>query len=447
MYDKNMASKDIADALGVEKGWVEEVIKKHTSDDEDGEKLGSMYEILEAIIREVSGTKKIKAIIRNFKSFDPDNLEKLAELLSMAEISRGDVYFILENWATHLKISVPADWDFLKGKGKKKAAKKDGKSTLMDELEEKRQAKQIEKMEKHALEMEALDMEEEVLRKREQLLQRQAMVEAGRTPVQEVVVATVKRTIQRQRLDEKGKAMWDGEEPVIEIVEEEIPVDAPGAQTFGQPPPQDPMDALLRSIKVVNAIKGDGGGGSNEGEIAAKMETMMATLRADGIEREAKLMAANKEVIDALKDELRETRHQKEITAITREFDDKIISLEGEIHRGGVERERDITPEEREWEIQKELVTDGGDRADKALEATREEIRDLGTKLVTGVEEERAHRRFLERITRAKELGIDPKKVSDDYESERIPDTSDDEMRELLVSDEDMGTKKNGKRK
>jgi len=130
MHEKGLPSDEIADGLGVKEDWVREVIDKNTQEVESDERLGSMYDILENIIREVSGTKKIKAIIRNFKAYPPENLEKLAELLSMAEISRGDVYFILENWAMHLKIAMPEDWDFLKDKKKNKPAAKDGKSTV-----------------------------------------------------------------------------------------------------------------------------------------------------------------------------------------------------------------------------------------------------------------------------------------------------------------------------
>ena len=66
-------------------------------------------ENLRRIVREVTPTKKMEAIIRKVSREGLDNLEAMAETLTLADIRPHEQKMILKNWAAHRHIEVPKE--------------------------------------------------------------------------------------------------------------------------------------------------------------------------------------------------------------------------------------------------------------------------------------------------------------------------------------------------
>lgn len=431
LFGTGLSDAEIAEQVGCEIAYVRTVRSKQkakrerkietgesTSVAPAEEVLGSDMAALRNIIRESSSTKKVDAIIRAFSNMMPDNFVGLAKLCNRARIPIADTAFIIENYGQHRGAILTADEINEIINESRVSAYRSFKKTessqppaSIEELEEQQAA--------------ALHKETTLLRQRQMIKDMRSDLSSPNASNQQMV----KRVTKKVRYDAEGNMVTGADgNPVFDVIEEELPSNAPMLQQQGGG--SDYLPILLQQMNQQT---------SNSNQMFTSLMTAFIEAQkqtappSDGGNNEMliKLMELQRDKeVEALKNtqtnqitELKTLITQKDMQdqygGMMHELQEEIKSL----HSQGTSDERFRL--QMQTDLTKKLIDEVSGAKDTVGGA-------LGT-MAKEMAEDRRHLRHLEQMRAARDMGLDPSDFKSSWESERVPSVSDDDFTAIMA--------------
>jgi hypothetical protein len=438
--EDGLTIKELADKHDVTESYVNKIVS--VASQEEQETMGSIMDDLTKIIREVSKTRKLDAIIRTFGAKNPDDLEELARILSQAGIPVPDVAFIVENWAAYRTITVP-DNVYKRIKGEK-------------DTDEEFDISQLRKQRFKDLKAEAA------------LHQLEESVEAMRNRKNKNDDDTPKfKRIRRMvpKMGKNGKPVEDEDgNPVLESVEEVVPFDYNGGGMDpatmmllmqSQNKPKDNSDmiamfaalapALLQSLQPKDNSEFMALMMKQQQESSTNMMNMMLALSGDGKGKSSEelmeiRMAHEKQMTEIrISNEKQSQERQQELLKIQqsmreRDLTDRMGGMIGGLERKLEEAQRDRNLSDRQLLIsaQERVLERGASEVGRNVQQVGGQLHDIMRGLTQDRLEEKRHQRNMERLMTAQRTGKTEQEVKDEYEDIVVPEVSEEDMlREL----------------
>lgn len=420
-----MSATEIADSLGTSAAYVRTVLSRKKqgigkavspqAEVAESAILGSEMAALREIIREVSTSKRVDAVVRAFGMRDSTDYTGLAKLINRARIPVADSAFIIENWSTHIGDSLDEqEISDIIAKSHTSTVKK------IREAEKSSTPQTLDDMNKE----QAKHMEQRIgyLRQRQLLRDlEQDLGESGQTGQNPMIVKR-RRKVPKMNPDGSMQTNEQGE-PVIEDIEEEMPY-TPYIQ---QPAGNDMLPLLMNQMNQQNTAsqntlmtlitamleRKDTPPADTDKELLIKLletqgDSKLDQLRNDYVRQ-----------VDELKQAMKEKDIQDQFGGYISELQDEIKNMKG----AGMSDER----------FRLQMQTDLTKRLLDEVSVAKESVGGaLGT-LAKEMAEDRRHLRHLEQLRAARDLGYDPRDLKRSWESERVPDVTEDDMEMIMA--------------
>lgn len=420
-----MSATEIADSLGTSAAYVRTVLSRKkrgigkaggpVAEVAESAILGSEMAALREIIREVSTSKRVDAVVRAFGMRDSTDYIGLAKLINRARIPVADSAFIIENWSTHIGDSLDEqEISDIIAKSHTSTVKK------IREAEKSSTPQTLDDMNKE----QAKHMEQRIgyLRQRQLLRDlEQDLGESGQTGQNPMIVKR-RRKVPKMNPDGSMQTNEQGE-PVIEDIEEEMPY-TPYIQ---QPAGNDMLPLLMNQMNQQNTAsqntlmtlitamleRKDTPPADTDKELLIKLletqgDSKLDQLRNDYVRQ-----------VDELKQAMKEKDIQDQFGGYISELQDEIKNMKG----AGMSDER----------FRLQMQTDLTKRLLDEVSVAKESVGGaLGT-LAKEMAEDRRHLRHLEQLRAARDLGYDPRDLKRSWESERVPDVTEDDMEMIMA--------------
>lgn len=421
-----MSATEIADSLGTSPSYVRTVLSRKkrgigktggpVAEVADSVMLGSEMAALREVIREVSTSTRVDAVVRAFGMRDSTDYVALAKLINRARIPVADSAFIIENWSTHIgdsldeqEISDIIAKSHTSTVRKIREAEKASTPQTMDDIN-KEQAEHMNQRIGYLRQRQLLrDLEQDM---------GQSSGQAGQNPM----IVKRRRKVPKMNLDGTIQTNEKGE-PVIEDIEEEMPY-TPYVQ---QPAGNDMLPLLMNQMNQQNTAsqntlmtlitamldRKDTPPAETDKELLIKL------LESQGDNKLDQLRSEYTRQVDELKQAMKEKDIQDQFGGYISELQEEIKNVKG----AGMSDER----------FRLQMQTDLTKRLMDEVSVAKESVGGaLGT-LAKEMAEDRRHLRHLEQLRAARDLGYDPRDLKRSWETERVPNVTEDDLEMIMA--------------
>lgn len=419
-----MSSTEIASTLGTSAAYVRTVMSRAKTappgkqrDVADSATLGSEMAALREVMREVSTSARIDAVVRAFGQRDSTDYVALAKLINRARIPVADCAFIIENWANHIGDTLDEDEiSDLISKSHSSTVKK------IREAEKKNTPKTMDDINKE--QAEHIGQRIGYLRQRQMLRDlEQDLSPTGQAAGQSPMVVKRRRSVPKMSAD--GSIQTDEKgEPIMESIEEEVPYTPYMQQPAAS---NDMMPLLMNQMNQQNT---------------ASQNTLMTLITAMLDRKETPPVDTDKELLIKLLETQGDNKLEQMRGEYTRQVDELKASIDkkdlqdtfggyiGELQEE-IKNLKGAGMSDERFRLQ--MQTDLTKRLMDEVSGAKESVGGaLGT-MAKEMAEDRRHLRHLEQLRAARDLGYDPRDLKRSWESERIPNVSEDDLEMIMA--------------